>query len=1071
MSSLRKTTPKIGKAIRDAVVPYLRPKSPRKDTWSLPNLFSFIKSISRPRGDNNNNTGDDDLESQSSNSDETPSDPVPAPPSTGSTMSVENLLNGNESSQESSTATSTPSPSSTPLQIPQQSTLSAPGPSSNLPSSPSMTFDSPIVIDNDNNNSSSSASTDRILEWARKKLADRQPLNEMEVAGLQSYLTELERQQSEETYEPEKLCLTSPRRNATGTVNSPPEEGRSSSPTNNNSSLTPTFSGHSTLPTFTNITSSTRYIRQQQQKGRKMLKKDPNGPIYWRGAGRARVTPAPASRPQQQKPQTNDTSKRRRISEDSGSASSSAQTFASTTVDSGEIPLSHDLPSSSKPSAFSPGNMSMPERIHRATIIRPRTTPAVSSPLRNNVVNGGSPPSPETGSDSITSAGTKAKTGLGFAVSLMEDVIKNNTPEPKPDVGNPYEASCPVKKGIQTNVRTRLSGKRKERERSTGVEVPASSVVSKEKEKEKELSVKEIIEATVPKGAKRSRPTAADLQKSRANLESLFSGQQQATQNASQARSPFQSQPIIEEPDEKKARGTQRTNEKRPVTIEEVSDSEVSGFANTSGSSLGSYRNMKPPTSSFVTPSEIIEPKENSVKASPSVTNANAGNGNTGKAFGMGKSSLPKEPSKLRKSYVAASFVEDDNEDENIAKNGKKTSYTSTSTSSTFSSAFGAKNVSGTESTASIANATSAFTPASGSAKNSAFPPVPVVADKLPTYLNPFGPTNSKTSTTSSSTTAASGPTLTVPSNGRPLGVVQERVPSYDRSAKEIAMSLLESELPTYTFKAPAKMSVINVLDHKRTMDAVKALPADELPVFKFEKRDSGSASGSKVTMNATTPTSASTPTFPPLAKTASFVKFDYEACGMKRPVSLEEKGEWQCDRCMLSNAQKLVKCSVCDLPRPELKSKSKETGSSVKGGSTPSAITSVVSAGTSSASSGFNYEAAGLKRPASLEEKKEWKCGLCMLINPDSLVKCSICEAPKPGYKEPDTKASSGSTPLTPVPTNTSAPTSSGGFNYEAAGMKRPDSLEARGEWLCNACMCTNDNKLVKCGVCESPR
>ena len=42
-------------------------------------------------------------------------------------------------------------------------------------------------------------------------------------------------------------------------------------------------------------------------------------------------------------------------------------------------------------------------------------------------------------------------------------------------------------------------------------------------------------------------------------------------------------------------------------------------------------------------------------------------------------------------------------------------------------------------------------------------------------------------------------------------------------------------------------------------------------------------------------------------------------------------------------------------------------------------------------------------------------------------------------------------------------------GFNWEAAGMKRP--VQPAGSWTCSTCMLTNDAAKVQCVACETPR
>ncbi|KAH9975993.1 hypothetical protein BGW80DRAFT_1457517 [Lactifluus volemus] len=55
------------------------------------------------------------------------------------------------------------------------------------------------------------------------------------------------------------------------------------------------------------------------------------------------------------------------------------------------------------------------------------------------------------------------------------------------------------------------------------------------------------------------------------------------------------------------------------------------------------------------------------------------------------------------------------------------------------------------------------------------------------------------------------------------------------------------------------------------------------------------------------------------------------------------------------------------------------------------------------------------------------------------------------------------------PKPAPLPAPSAPIGFNWEAAGMKRP--VKVAGTWTCSTCMLTNDNAKVQCVACETPR
>lgn len=101
-----------------------------------------------------------------------------------------------------------------------------------------------------------------------------------------------------------------------------------------------------------------------------------------------------------------------------------------------------------------------------------------------------------------------------------------------------------------------------------------------------------------------------------------------------------------------------------------------------------------------------------------------------------------------------------------------------------------------------------------------------------------------------------------------------------------------------------------------------------------------------------------------------------------------------------------------------------------------------------SSTTSGFNWAAAGAKKPAEADD--QWTCSMCMLKNPDSAKeKCTVCEAPRPGAAPKE------------------APKA---FDWSAAGIKKPDA--AGVQWTCSTCMLQNpDSAKEKCTVCEAPR
>jgi len=116
---------------------------------------------------------------------------------------------------------------------------------------------------------------------------------------------------------------------------------------------------------------------------------------------------------------------------------------------------------------------------------------------------------------------------------------------------------------------------------------------------------------------------------------------------------------------------------------------------------------------------------------------------------------------------------------------------------------------------------------------------------------------------------------------------------------------------------------------------------------------------------------------------------------------------------------------------------------------------------GAEPASAGFNWEAAGMKRPTSTTGS--WTCGVCMVDNDAAKAKCAACEEPRSGSaaKSTTVPAAVSESPKPAAPT--------GGFDWAAAGLKIP--TKAPGTWTCKVCMVDNDATKVKCTSCEEPR
>ncbi|KAG7443596.1 uncharacterized protein BT62DRAFT_995877 [Guyanagaster necrorhizus] len=428
--------------------PYVRPE-PKKSLWSLSGILHYLNPL-RSR---------DDMET-----DELPSPPVadpsvsPQPPPNAGQVATQP---SNTNSDDASGASAPPPPVHPPV-LPQ----TIPAPPSNV------SFATMPPLD----------STEATLESVAAYLHDRrnQTLPSADADNLISKLMEAvayrERQPFRFTASPSPLRGTSPALAANSEASGSPS---------------------------------------------KMLTKNPNGAYRWEGGGSAKVRSrdryrSPAFGPSRATPDrlilnhslsasitdnSKADTKRRRVS--NGTRRSFAATLQKTpspsmvprplyrtksvsiiSRDSDDSTSSTSIPATNgSPSKLNglPASTSTPR--FRSTFAPPKpTTPTIPSPLRQawGQSSSGSPESPPQ---------TQKQSS---AANFMAGLIKDNTPTKKPDISNPY----------QTPGSARARPKRpRVMEKAT---TPKKQAV--EEKKEKVYSPQAIIEATVPKGSKRSRP-------------------------------------------------------------------------------------------------------------------------------------------------------------------------------------------------------------------------------------------------------------------------------------------------------------------------------------------------------------------------------------------------------------------------------------------------------------------------------------------------------------------------------------------------------------------------------------
>ncbi|KAF5377750.1 hypothetical protein D9757_008066 [Collybiopsis confluens] len=751
---------------------------------------------------------------------------------------------------------------------------------------------------------------------------------------------------------------------------------------------------------------------------RKLLKQNPNGTYRWEGGGSAKPTrnrfhsPAfgPSPRPSRlvlqeslekaAQPIKTDT-KRRRVGEEASTSSSSPSGHSAPVrspapapsptraAQGAHLPSPSPLPSSrSAPSelksSHTNGVRTSASSSHLRAPPKP-SAPVVPSPLRQAW---GQPSSP-TPSSKSSDDGSPTMQRTTKAASYMSELIKEVTPVKVLAVSNPYQAASPVKfiggkSKPRPTKRTRASGR---------ASFPPKSLIAGKPDEEKETSLNEneegkngkvedrfsaqaIIEATLPKGSKRSRaPT------------NLGKGLPSSARSPSppKAAAKLAMRPQVEEVEDEEE--STPANKKLKGTSFDSMSSTINGHGKASDYTpiIEEIDDDMPHKQPSTKPSEVIEvpgeSRTNGFNKLPSgqvstsmfpVSSSGRGPhfGSNGNIIKL--SAIPKEPSKLRFSHKPESTTSDS------------------------SSAIGDSEP-------------TAFSPvrdqkpsASSVATKSSFvhPPVPnafsfgVKANPAPAAI-PSAPVE-----TSSSTLVA---TDSLPIKGK----------SAVADPKGHVRSLPITSLPVFSFddvKALASSST-NVSAEA----AVKEMPPSMLPQFDFDappvaststivsvapdtsKSFNWAAAGMKVPdktldweckvcslknsdLSATKCSTCDSVRELPLK--APVKSFDWAASSMKNLQSSTSADEWTCSTCMLQNTgANLLECKHCKTARV---------------GSSPSPSTS---AGTPTAFApiqkpvvqGFDWAAAGLKPPQP--KVGAWDCGNCGLENRGQATKCQYCD------------------------------------------------------------------------------
>ncbi|CAL1714767.1 unnamed protein product [Somion occarium] len=703
----------------------------------------------------------------------------------------------------------------------------------------------------------------------------------------------------------------------------------------------------------------------------KMLSHNPNGNLRWNGAGSARKgrnrysSPGfGTTRPPRMKiniPPAKPEAKKRRVGE---SAQASFAQPAGATTSYTPTPAAETLPKAShEPTASTstaptasastsrlngaaaPAPPSTPPRV-KPTGIPPKTTaPSVPSPLRHawKQKESPSPPQPATSSKAT------------HAAVYMTDLIKGVSQPIRAEVLNPYQSSSPVP--LKPTTKKPVA----KRPRPVRAAAPETRVATAEAKKDFEpLSPQKIIEATVPKGSKRSRPPP-ELQKARpaaaaeapqvprrsSRLNSHSPEPVPPTMNGINGRRKMP--PVIVEEVEEEERPSPKkqkmANGTSPppaptVVIEEMPDVEMTYTAKTTK------------------PSQVVEPEETDMRqrsTSPTTTTASfMPSGPSRPPFGL-KTSAPKAPSKLRFSFQA------DKEEEEAEKVTQKPF-------------------------AAPAQAPSRFPTVPS------FAPPPAPPRSAFTFAPPAPSAPSISVPTPFQAAASAAPAPQKPAPKKPAPKTKEEV-----RAAVLAMPV--TELPTFYFDIPTSSPGAGPgPSSQKARQAALAVPKSSLPSFDFSRpvkapapqvngfnwaaagmKPSTSAPGSwqcpdcMVNNSATANKCISCEKEKPgksAAPPPTSGGFNWAAAGMKPPAAAP--GSWKCSTCMLDNSPSATtKCSHCETDKP-------------------------APAAPAPATTGFNWAAAGLKPPTA--DPNVWKCSQCDSSNSQSVKdKCTVCDYPRP--------------------------------------------------------------------------
>ncbi|KAF9006000.1 hypothetical protein BDQ17DRAFT_1352545 [Cyathus striatus] len=631
-------------------------------------------------------------------------------------------------------------------------------------------------------------------------------------------------------------------------------------------------------PTFKFSTPEPSVITTPAVTTRRTLSKNPNGVYRWQGGGSARASrtknrfSSPAFGPSRTATghivlKDNGTtessktdSKRRRIGEDASSSFSAPAGVERNTSPTTSLPAASTTTSSHAATKTSVP-LSSTARLRVPALQKP-TAPAVPSPLRQAWSEGSSP------SDRLHTPVSKPSKAANF----MTELIKEATPPKKPDVSNPYQTANPVAKVATRRLpkRTRAAGRKEQKE----------AIEREKKEKEKEeiehITPQAIIEATLPKGSKRSRPpTHFEKSPEKPSFAEDVEEDEEEDHRVSKKSKPFLNGngPSLPSLFTKSASAT---------VVEEINEVDMEIPEKQKSNNVEDKAKAKetPPPAS-VSPSISLSPP-----------------GNRGLFGNYKANSIPKEPSKLRFSVVVDGNSPGPTQPSPVAPALANTKASSSLTS--------VENMDTQEDGLKVGSK-EAFTPTTSSTSVSSAPSVPSDPKEQVRRL-----------------AIKSLPIFTFTNNGISM------FPSTPEhmNAREQAQNIPKSSLGSFDFSADALKKASVVRTNGPSASALPSIYSSApVPVISFNWAATGAKPPAPATDSWTcsvcmikNPVSkeicaaceAPGPSKPNPTPTTGF---DWAAAGMKAP-SAPAAGSWTCSVCMISNSISKDICAACESSR-----------------------------------------------------------------------------------------------------------------------------------------------------------